>query len=383
MKPTGIFLLFLLSACAGGETRSGDTAPAKGATVTRAAFGTTADGKAVDLFTLTNPAGIEARIITLGGTIVSLKVPDRAGRFEDIVLGFDAVDGYETRSPYFGAIIGRYANRIAAGRFTLDGKPYQLARNNGPNHLHGGVKGFDKVLWQGAEAGAADSAGVVFTYTSPDGEEGYPGSVAARVTYTLTSRNELIVEYQATSDKPTPLNMTHHSYFNLSGDGTRDVLDHLVTISADEYTPIDPTGIPAGPIASVGGTPFDFRTPAAIGARIGEAHEQLKNGMGYDHNYVLKRAGAGLVQAARVVEPSTGRVLEISTTEPGIQFYTGNFLDGSIMGKSGRVYKHRFGFCLEPQHYPDSPNRPEFPSTILRPGETYTSKTVFAFSAGS
>lgn len=349
--------------------------------MTRSAFGKTSDGKTVDLFTLTNAGGMEMRVITFGGTILSLRAPDRNGQLDDIVLGFEDVAGYETKSPYFGAIIGRSANRIARGRFTLDGKVYQLATNNGPNHLHGGVRGLDKVVWQAAEVNERDRAGVVFTYTSPDGEEGYPGTVHAQVTYMLTNGNELLIDYEASADKATPLNLTHHSYFNLAGDGKRDVLGHQMTINAETFTPIDPTGIPTGAIVPVAGTPFDFRTPTEIGARINNADEQLKNGIGYDHNFVLKRTAPGLVEAARVVEPVTGRILEILTTEPGIQFYSGNFLDGTITGKSGRIYNHRFGFCLEPQHFPDSPNRPEFPSTIVRPGQTYRSQTVFRFSA--
>ncbi|MBI4475049.1 MAG: galactose mutarotase [Acidobacteria bacterium] len=380
MKRLALLMIVLAAACTGRQPQPEEKKPAKGATVTRASFGATADGKPVDLFTLTNADGLEARIISFGGTVLSLRVPDRNGQLDDIVMGFDDVAGYETKSPYFGAIIGRYANRIAKGQFTLDGQTYKLAANNGSNHLHGGVKGFDKVVWQGQEMTTAEGAGAVFTYTSPDGEEGYPGTVNARVTYTLTNRNELAVDYVATTDKPTPVNLTHHSYFNLAGDGKRDVLDHELMINAEAFTPIDSTGIPTGEIAPVVGTPFDFRTSTAIGARINDSHDQITNGRGYDHNFVLKREQEGLIQAARVSEPSTGRVLEVSTTEPGIQFYSGNFLDGSVTGKSGRVYKHRFGYCLEPQHYPDSPNRPNFPSTILRPGQQYRSRTVFRFS---
>jgi aldose 1-epimerase len=353
--------------------------PVKGATVNRTAFGRTPDGTAVDIFTLTNANGIEARIMSYGGILVSLRVPDRNGRLDDVVLGYDDLDGYiRNNSPYFGALIGRYANRIAKGRFTLDGATYSLATNNAPNHLHGGLKGFDKVVWHGEELRNPAAVGVVFTYTSKDGEEGYPGNVAARVTYSLNDRNELSVDYQATTDKATPVNLTHHSYFNLAGDGNCGILEHELTINADRYTPIDATSIPTGVLAPVETTPFDFRTPAKIGSRINEDHEQLRNGRGYDHNYVLNRPDAGLVAAARVVEPISGRVLEVSTTEPGIQFYTGNFLDG-IKGKSGHVYPARCGFCLESQHFPDSPNRPEFPTTILRPGEQYQSRTVFAF----
>ena len=345
----------------------------------QSAFAKTPDGVNVDLFKLTNARGVEARIISYGGIVISLRVPDRNGLFEDIALGYDNLEGYLKSTPYFGAIIGRYGNRIAKGQFTLDGKLYKLATNNAPNHLHGGVKGFDKVVWKGESFKNAEGVGVIFTYDSPDGDEGYPGTLKTRVTYTLNDRNELIVDYLATTDKSTPVNLTHHTYFNLAGEGKRDILDHEMTINADRYTPIDATSIPTGELAPVEATPFDFRNATPIGSRINHKDVQLTNGKGYDHNYVLNRQGDGLVKAARVVDPSSGRVLEVSTTEPGIQFYSGNFLDGSITGKSGQLYKERFGFCLEPQHYPDSPNRPNFPSTILKPGEEYRSKTVFSF----
>jgi len=349
------------------------------ASISRAPFGRMADGSEVEVFTLTNARGIEVRAITYGAIIVSLRTPDRAGRMDDIVLGHDSLGGYLRHSPYFGAIVGRYGNRIAQGRFTLDGTTYHLATNDGPNHLHGGVRGFDKVVW-GAEPFRSDSGvGVTFTYTSPDGDEGYPGTLVARVTYRLTDHDELIVDYHATTDKPTPVNLTQHTYFNLAGDGRRDILDHELWINADSMTPVDSTLIPTGVIAPVEGTPFDFRTPTAIGARIGADHRQLRFGGGYDHNFVLRQEDAAIERAARVVEPSTGRALDIYTTEPGLQFYSGNFLDGSVTGKGGRVYQRRFGFCLETQHYPDSPNQPRFPSTILRPGQEYRSRTVFVF----
>ena len=344
--------------------------------VKREPFGTMPDGKAVERFTLTNANGIEVKAISYGGIITSLRVPDRDRKFDDIVLGFDQLDGYLKDHPFFGAIIGRYGNRIGKAQFTLDGKTYKLAANNGPNNLHGGTKGFDKVLWTVEPIG---NNGLAFTRTSPDGEEGFPGNLRTRVTYTLTDKNELIVEYHATTDKATPVNLTQHSYFNLAGQASGDILGHELMINADRYTPVDDTLIPTGELAPVEGTPFDFRKPTAIGARINDANPQLKAGLGYDHNWVLNRKGTGLELAARVREPKTGRTLEITTTEPGIQFYAGNFLDGKLAGKGGAVYRHRTGFCLETQHYPDSPNHPKFPSTILKPGQEYRTRTVFTF----
>jgi len=339
-----------------------------------------ADGQAVELFTLTNAHGLEARVISYGGIIVSLRVPDNKGQLGDIVLGHDQLEGYIKQPSYFGCIVGRYGNRIAKGQFTLDGKTYKLATNNGPNHLHGGVRGFDKVLWKAEPFEDKRGVGVLLSYTSADGEEGYPGKLGASVTYTLSDRDELSFEYYATTDKPTPVNLTQHTYFNLAGDGARDVLDHQLTIEADRYTPVDETLIPLGTLAPVSGTPFDFRKPFAIGARINDKDEQLERGKGYDHNFVLRRNGTGLERAVRVTEPTTGRVMEVLTTEPGVQFYSGNFLDGTVTGKSGHVYKQRYGLCLETQHFPDSPNQPSFPSTILRPGKEYRSRTVLAFS---
>ncbi len=351
------------------------------------AFGMTHRGEAVSLYTLKNAHGMEAKVLDYGGIIVSLRVPDRNGRLDDVVLGFDSLGDYERGSPYFGAIIGRYGNRIARGRFTLDGRTYTLATNNGPNHLHGGVRGFDKVVWTAAQFERGDSVGLVLNYTSPDGEEGYPGTLRATVTYTLTDKNEFIFDYQATTDRPTPVNLTQHSYFNLAGDGKGDILGHLVTLNADRFTPVDSTLIPTGEIKSVAGTPFDFRTSTAIGARIDRNDEQLRYGRGYDHNFVLNKGGQGgqggtggdMTLAARVYEPTSGRVMEISTTEPGLQFYSGNFLDGTLRGKQGVVYGHRSGFAMETQHFPDSPNKPAFPSTILRPGEEYRSRTIYRF----
>jgi aldose 1-epimerase len=355
---------------------AGNPAPSSERTA-RAAFGTTPDGTAIELFTLTNSRGVEIRAMTYGAIILSLRVPDRAGTLDDVVLGYDtAMDYVRNNSPHFGAVVGRYANRIARAHFTLDGQTFTLAANNGPNHLHGGLKGFDNVVWRGE----AVPNGVAFTYVSADGEEGYPGRLQVRVTYTLTDRNELAVEYQATTDKPTVVNLSQHTYFNLAGQATRDVLDHRLQLDADRYTPVDATLIPTGELAPVAGTPFDFRQPATIGARIDAEHPQIVNGRGYDHNFVLNGQNGQLHHAARVVEPSTGRTLDVATTEPGLQFYSGNFLDGTITGKQGRVYRKRFGFCLETQHYPDSPNQPAFPSTVLRPGATFASRTVFTFA---
>ena len=347
--------------------------------VTKAPYARTADGQAVDLVSLRSPGGVEMTVLSYGGTIVSLRTPDRSGALDDIVLGFDDLKSYEERSPYFGCLIGRYGNRIAKGAFTLDGVKHNLPTNDGPNHLHGGVKGWDNVVWGAEPFQNATGVGVVLTYTSKDGEEGYPGSVKATVTYTLTDMGQLIVDYLATTDKPTVINLTQHSYFNLAGAKANDILGHELMLNAPQYTPVDDTLIPTGEIASVEGTPFDFRKSTAIGARINDKHVQIARGKGYDHNFVLARTGPGLTEAARVVEPVSGRTMTISTTEPGIQFYSGNFLDGKLNGKGGRNYPHRSGFCLETQHYPDSPNQPKFPSTVLRPGETYKSQTVFTF----
>ncbi len=346
-------------------------------------FGKIATGETAQLFSFRNARGIEVRLTNYGGIITSIRTPDRAGRFADIVLGYDDLGGYLRDSPYFGAIVGRYANRIARGRFAVDGTTYTLAVNNGPNSLHGGLRGFDKVVWNAQPFQNQEGQGITLDYTSPDGEEGYPGTLHARVTYTLTPDDRLIVDYQATTDKATPVNLSQHTYWNLAGNATRDILGHVLTINADAITPVDSTLIPTGEIAPVAGTPFDFRTPTAIGARVDQRQNiQIRYGNGYDHNFVLNRGSAtpdALVHAARVVEPSTGRTLDIYTTEPGLQFYSGNFLDGSITGKGGSVYRFRYGLALETQHYPDSPNHPSFPSTVLRPGQQYRSRTVFQF----
>jgi aldose 1-epimerase len=348
-------------------------------TVTRAPFGKTPDGDPVDAFTLVNPHGLELRAITYGGIIVSLFVPDRDGRVADVVLGHDTIEDYVEDSSYFGAIVGRCANRIAGGRFTVDGTPYQLATNHGPNHLHGGVRGFDRVLWRAAPFDTANAAGVALSYISPDGEEGYPGNLDVRVRYSLTDRDELVVDYRATTDQATPVNLAQHSYFNLTAGGAADILGHLLRVDADLMTPVDENLIPTGELAPVAGGPFDFRTLTAVGDRIAGDDEQLRRGRGYDHNFVLRREESGLVHAAQVVEPASGRILDVYTTEPGLQFYSGNFIDGRVPGKAGRVYAPRSGLCLETQHFPDSPNQPGFPSTLLRPGEQHRSRTVFAF----
>ena len=336
------------------------------------------DGKSVELYTLSNESGAKVSITNYGGTVTSIVVPDKGGKMGDVVLGFDSVAEYVEKSPYFGCITGRYAHRIANGKFTLDGKDYSVATNNDPNHLHGGLKGFDKKIWKARIGNMGDSPSLVLTYTSPDGEEGYPGTLNNSVTYTWTQDNALRIRYKSTTDKPTILNLTNHSYFNLAGEGDKTNLQHRVKINAEHYNPIDETSIPTG-IAPVEGTPFDFRKPTQIGKRINEENEQLKNGKGYDHNFVLKKTDDGkLMTAAVVTEPTSGRILTVKTTEPGIQFYTGNFLD-DLKGKGGKNYAHRSAFCLESQTFPDSPNQKEFPSPVLRPGETYSQVTVYHF----
>lgn len=348
--------------------------------VTQAPFGRLPDDTPVEVFTLCNCHGLELRVITYGAIIVSLVVPDRTGAMDDVVLGHDTLDGYVKRNwPYFGAVLGRYGNRIANGQFQVDGRTYAVATNDGPNHLHGGIRGFDKVMWEGEAQTADHSVGVALSRTSPDGEEGYPGTLVTRITYTLTDRNELIVDYHATTDKPTIVNLTQHSYFNLAGQGARDILEHELQINADCYIPVDTALIPTGEIAPVAGTPFDFRTPTSIGARIAADADQIRHAGGYDHTFVLRDRRETLRDAARVIEPVTGRTLDVATTEPGVQFYAGNVLNGAVSGKAGRSYGQRSGFCLETQHFPDSPNQPGFPSTIVRPDEEYRSRTVFTF----
>ncbi len=351
-------------------------APRKGKiNVQKAAFGHLPDGAAVELYTLTNSNGMRVGILNYGGIVESLSVPDRAGQVADVVLGMDSIEGYLKGVPYFGALVGRYGNRIAHARFPLDGKTYTLPKNDGDNTLHGGTRGFDKHIWNARATG--DS--LELTYLSRDGEEGFPGNLSAKVVYTLTAQNELRIEYSATTDKDTVLNLTNHSYFNLGGAGSGTVLDHQVTILADRFNPVDKGLIPTGELRPVHGTPFDFTHSTAIGARIGQGDEQLHLGNGYDHNFILN--GSGMRKAAEVYEPKSGRVLEVLTDQPGLQFYTANFLDGTIHGKGGKVYPFRGAFCMETQHFPDSPNHPAFPTTELKPGETYHTVTVFRFSA--
>lgn len=376
MKPLMIMSILLLGvlACA-GDHREKDI-------VMKTSFGQLADGTPIDLYTLTNANGCEMKITNYGCIIVSLMVPDRASHMGDVVLGYETIEEYIENNPYFGAVVGRYGNRIGGAKFTLDGVEYQLAANDGKNHLHGGLKGFDKVLWTGEEISGREGPAVKFSYLSKDGEEGYPGNLSVEIIYTLTADNSLKIEYSATTDKKTVLNPTHHSYFNLAGAGSADILGHEMMINADQFIPTRPDLIPTGELASVKGTPFDFNTPTAIGDRIGQNDEQLRRGGGFDHCWVLNKSGENSLDlGARVYEPSTGRVLELYTTEPGVQFYSGNFLDGSNVGKGGKAYQYRSALCLEPQHFPDSPNQPQFPSVVLTPENTYSKTTIYKFSA--
>jgi len=348
--------------------------------VKKQAFSTMPDGTAVDLYTLSNANGMQAGIITYGGTVVSLTAPDRTGKFGDIVLGLDDVPSYQKGTAFFGALIGRYGNRIGKAQFKLDGATYKLSANDNGNTLHGGADGFDKKIWSAVPGNSADGQTLELTYVSKDGEMGFPGTLTAKVTYTLTKDNSLKIDYTATTDKTTVANLTNHSYFNLAGAGEGDILSHEVMINADRFTPVDDKLIPTGELKPVAGTPFDFTKPTAIGARIEADDQQIKYGKGYDHNWVLNKGTGGMTKAAEVTESKTGRVMEVFTTEPGLQFYTGNFLDGSLKGK-GKTYNRRNGFCMETQHYPDSPNKPDFPSTTLKPGETYKTTTMYKFSA--
>ncbi len=372
---TAAAIMLLSGICAQGQVRG------KKMSVKKESFGRMNDGRAVGLYILTNAHGAEAQITNYGGIIVSLKAPDRDGKLDDIVLGYDNLDSYvKNNSPHFGALIGRYGNRIARGRFKLDGVEYKLAVNNGVNHLHGGIKGFDSVLWTAKPIETKSGAALELTYTSRDGEEGYPGKLTTRVIYTLTNSNELKIDYSATTDKDTIVNLTNHAYFNLAGQGHGDILSHQLMINADRFTPVDDGLIPTGELRNVKGTPFDFTSMTAIGARINDADEQLKFGNGYDHNWVVNGQAGRLRRAAKVYEATTGRVMEVWSTEPGVQFYTGNFLDGTITGKGGKVYNQRYALCLETQHYPDSPNQPDFPSTVLKKGARYQTTTIYKFS---
>ncbi len=360
-------------------------AVAQGPSVESRPYGTTADGQEVDEYILTNANGVEVRIITYGGIVTSVLVPDRYGNMENINLGFDNLADYETSNPYFGCITGRYANRIANATFTLDGNVYTLAANNGPNSLHGGNVGFDKRVWEATPVEGEGEVGVSLHYLSPDGEEGYPGNLDVTVVYTLTDANELRIDYTATTDAPTVVNLTNHNYWNLLGEGQGTIYDHILWIDADRYTPVDETLIPTGELAPVEGTPFDFRTPKAIGPGQRSSFEQIVIGRGYDHNFVLNReeGDTSMMLAAQVYEPTSGRILEVWTDQPGLQFYAGNFLDGTLVGASGHLYRQSDAFALETQHFPDSPNQPDFPSTVLRPGETYQTTTIYRFATDS
>jgi len=383
--PVALVLTFALTAAGCGGTGADipagqGTAPAgskESSRVEKIDFGKTGDGVAIDQYVLRNASGVVAKVITYGATLTDLLVPDRNGKTASIVLGFDRLDGYLGNEPYFGATVGRVANRIAGATFVLNGQPYKLASNNGPNHLHGGLKGFDKVVWR-AEPHDADDPSVTFTYRSPDGEEGYPGNLSVSVTYTLTTQNEIRLDYVATTDKATPVNLTNHAYFNLAGEGSGTILDHELMIAADEYTPTDAALIPTGKILPVRATPIDFTTPARVGARIDQVPAAPPGG--YDHNYVLP-PHTQLFLAARLVEPKSGRAMEVLTTEPALQFYSGNFLDGTIRGRSGVAYVKHAALCLETQHFPDSVHHPNFPSTILQPGQRLVSQTIYRFSS--
>lgn len=372
-----------MTACGSKTEQKTDIVPPASesqASIVTSSFGKTQDGIPVDQFTLKNKNGIEVSVISYGGIITSLLTPDKNATVEDIVLGFDSLSSYEKGHPYFGALIGRFGNRIAKGKFKLDGKTYTLATNNDENHLHGGVKGFDKVVWTVVEHPSTEGKALKLTYLSKDQEEGYPGNLQVEVIYTLTDNDELKVDYKATTDKKTIVNLTQHSYFNLSGNTKRDILDHTLTLNADKFVPVDKTLIPTGTLKDVVNTPFDFKTATSIGSRINTSDEQLKFGKGYDHCWVINPSQEKLAHAATLYDSISGRQLEVFTTEPGIQFYSGNFLDGSLTGKYNTVYKHRTGLCLESEHFPDAPNQPTFASVELKPGEVYQSQTVFKFS---
>lgn len=374
--------LAIATACFTGCTAMNNTS--KGS-ITKQDFGSTPDGTPVEIYTLQNGRGAEAHIMTYGGIVQKLVMPDKNGKLADIVLGFDSLDGYTKDSyvsacPYFGALIGRYGNRIGGATFTLEGQTYTLAKNNHGNSLHGGLKGFDKVVWTARPSPTDHGPSLILTYVSKDGEEGFPGNLLVTATYTLTGDNALKLEYSATTDKPTVVNLTHHSYFNLAGQGNGDILGHLVWINSDKTTPVDSGLITTGTFANVAGTPFDFRKPTAIGAHINDSDPVLQYGPGYDHNWVINQSAPGVLTLdAKVSEPTTGRTMEVWSDQPGLQFYAGNFLDGTLTGKEGKVYQRRYAFCMEPQHYPDSPNKPNFPSVELKPGETYHATIIYKF----
>ena len=375
--------IFLMATCKPKTepTVTTESDSAQMVTINESSFGNLPDGSAVTLYTFRNAHGTEVKIIDYGGIITSLKTADRSGVFEDVVLGYDSLSGYMKAPSFFGCIVGRYGNRIAKGQFTLDGKKYNLVKNNGENHLHGGTKGFDKVMWEATPSTSADGASLKLTYVSKDMEEGYQGNLHVTVTYTLTNDNELKIDYEATTDKKTVLNLTNHSYFNLSGNTKRNILDHKLSLAASKFLPVDATLIPTGELKAVKGTPFDFTSPEIIGKRINDEHPQIKAGIGYDHCWVFDKPLGTLGLGATVYDTLSGRYMEMFTTEPGTQFYSGNFLNGTVTGKFNMVYEKRYGMCLETQHFPDSPNRPEFPSVVLSPGETYKTQTIYKFSS--
>lgn len=375
--------IFLIAACKPKTEPAVTTEPdsAQMVTINESPFGNLPDGSAVTLYTFRNAKGTEMKVINYGGIITSLKTADRSGLFEDVVLGYDSLSGYIKAPSFFGCIVGRYGNRIAKGQFKLDGKTYNLVKNNGENHLHGGTKGFDKKMWEATPSTSAEGASLRLSYLSKDMEEGYPGNLQVTVIYTLTNDNELKIEYEATTDKKTILNLTNHSYFNLSGNTKRNILDHKLSLAASKFLPVDATLIPTGELKDVKGTPFDFTSPEVIGKRINDEHPQIKAGIGYDHCWVFDKAPGTLGLGATVYDTLSGRYMEMFTTEPGTQFYSGNFLNGTVTGKFNTVYEKRYGLCLETQHFPDSPNQPKFPSVVLSPGELYKTQTVYKFSA--